>query len=361
MARTNKHREIFDSLHSDILAGKYAENGRLPSEEALCRRWNVSRPTVARALRDLQLQGLIERRAGSGTFIKGETRPLQVTLGLLVDGLGKTEILDPICAEITRAAQARGCGVFTGGLPPGKTPEQLATEWNASGVKGVFFAPLEHGPDREARNIAITRALTGAGLCVLLVDRDVTDYPQRSAYDLVSMDNFQAGCTMGQHVAEAGAKHIAFVARPEFPSTTDLRLAGVREGVRLVGEACTVDFLVGDPEDEVFAQSLCPHRPAYDAVICSNDLTAAHLMKSFEGKGKRVPRDIRLAGFDDAGYASLLSVPLTTVRQPCRAIGTTCLDALLGRMRHPELPARTILLPGELIARASTLSGVYVE
>jgi LacI family transcriptional regulator len=353
MTRTNKHREIFDALHSDILSGKYADDGRLPSEEALCRRWKVSRPTVARALRDLQLQGMIERRAGSGTFVKAETRPLQVTLGLLVEGLGKTEILDPICAEITRAAQARGCGVFTGGLPPETTPEQLAAEWAASGVKGVFFAPLEHGVDREARNFNITRALAEAGLCVLLVDRDTTEYPMRSSYDLVAMDNFQAGCAMGQYMAGAGAQRIAFVARPEYPSTTDLRLAGVREGVRLANDTASVDFLVGHPEDEAFVERLLRYRPGYDAAICSNDLTAAHLMKALVGQGKRVPKDIRLAGFDDAGYASLLSVPLTTVRQPCRAIGTTCIDTLLGRLRHPELPPRSILLPGELVARAS--------
>ena len=112
----SKHKPISDLLRAEIEAGKYASDRRLPSEEALCRRWKVSRPTVARALRGLQLEGLIERRVGSGTFVRAEIRPLQTMIGLLVDGLGKTEVLDPICAEITRAAQQRSCSVLTGGL-----------------------------------------------------------------------------------------------------------------------------------------------------------------------------------------------------------------------------------------------------
>ena len=52
------------------MAGKFASGKRLPSEVALCRRFETSRPTVARAMRDLETAGLVERRVGSGTYIK---------------------------------------------------------------------------------------------------------------------------------------------------------------------------------------------------------------------------------------------------------------------------------------------------
>ena len=78
-------------------------------------------------------------------------------------------------------------------------------------------------------------------------------------------------------------------------------------------------------------------------------------MQAAAGLGCKVPGDLRLAGFDDAGFATLLATPLTTIRQPCRHLGITCIDAMLGRIRHPELPPRTILLQGELVVRASTM------
>ena len=43
---------------------------RLPSEADLVGQFGASRITVGRAVRDLQLAGLVERRAGSGTYVK---------------------------------------------------------------------------------------------------------------------------------------------------------------------------------------------------------------------------------------------------------------------------------------------------
>ena len=66
-----KHRDVSQQLLAEIAKGKYAQTGRLPTEMQLVKRFQVSRPTIARALRDLQAEGLIERRAGSGTFLRG--------------------------------------------------------------------------------------------------------------------------------------------------------------------------------------------------------------------------------------------------------------------------------------------------
>ena len=64
-----KHQAITSQLATEILAGKYGQTGRLPSEVQLVKRFGVARPTIGQALRGLQAQGLIERRAGSGTYV----------------------------------------------------------------------------------------------------------------------------------------------------------------------------------------------------------------------------------------------------------------------------------------------------
>jgi DNA-binding LacI/PurR family transcriptional regulator len=53
-------------------------------------------------------------------------------------------------------------------------------------------------------------------------------------------------------------------------------------------------------------------------------------------------------------YASLLPVPLTTLRQPCREIGVAAMSAMVARVAQPGLPPRDILLHGQLIVRASS-------
>src|SRR5262245_51548454 len=124
MATEAKHQQISRQLLADIAAGKYAATGRLPSEAQLCERFGVSRPTVARALRDLQDQGLVERRVGSGSYVRapsaGGPPVAQRQLGLLIPGLGTTEIFDVICGELAGLARVHEYGLLWGGAPHGR-------------------------------------------------------------------------------------------------------------------------------------------------------------------------------------------------------------------------------------------------
>ncbi len=56
-----------------------------------------------RALRELQLTGLIERRAGSGSFVRADAAARGYTFGLLIPELGRTEIFEPICRGMAEA------------------------------------------------------------------------------------------------------------------------------------------------------------------------------------------------------------------------------------------------------------------
>src|SRR6202051_4923101 len=69
-AIASRHEQVSHQLRDDLAAGRYGQEGRLPSEAQLARQFSVSRPTVARALQSLVEAGLVDRRAGSGTFAK---------------------------------------------------------------------------------------------------------------------------------------------------------------------------------------------------------------------------------------------------------------------------------------------------
>lgn len=65
-----KHVLIHDAIAQAIAAGDYAPGQQLPTEKELVRTFKASRPTVARAMQRLMADGVIERRAGSGSFVK---------------------------------------------------------------------------------------------------------------------------------------------------------------------------------------------------------------------------------------------------------------------------------------------------
>lgn len=106
MKNPSKHRAITSQLATEFLAGKYHQTGRLPSEMQLVKRFGASRPTIGQALRGLQEQGLIERRAGSGTYASngaGRTQGTRSSLpqtGMIVPHLRHAEIFVPILGEI---------------------------------------------------------------------------------------------------------------------------------------------------------------------------------------------------------------------------------------------------------------------
>ena len=104
----SKHREVSRQLLSEIAAGKYGASGRLPGEEQLVKKFGVSRTTVGRALRDLQTEGVIERRAGSGTYVRRQNpnSPGARQLGLLIPELAVIEIFTLICGELASVARA---------------------------------------------------------------------------------------------------------------------------------------------------------------------------------------------------------------------------------------------------------------
>ncbi|WP_050029278.1 GntR family transcriptional regulator [Verrucomicrobium sp. BvORR034] len=370
-----KHQEISRQLATEIAAGKHAGNDRLPSEAQLVKRFNVSRPTVGRALRDLQEQGLIYRRAGSGTYVRESVtsagsagaRTSFRQLGFILTSHGKPEIFESIFGELSGLARVHDYGMWWGGTSRPKTEmdtrveevEALCEQFIEKGVAGVFFVPFEHRPYNQAANHRIIERLRGAGIPVVLVDRDIGAFPERSPMDLVGLDNFAGGYILAEHLIKLGAKHLGYVVMPFSAPPADARIAGARAAMMAHNLEVPRDFVqTGDPGDVKFVRQIVAGSRV-DALMCTTDFVAARLLQSLSHLKISVPQDLRVVGFDDVQVASLLSVPLTTMHQPCRDIAHMAFNTLLERMTSPTLPPRMVLLSPHLVVRESC--GAYTN
>jgi len=364
-----KHCRISRELLAEIAAEKYAPSGRLPSEAQLVKRFQVARPTVARALRDLQDRGLIERRAGSGSYVRRPPAAAPADaprrLGLLIPGLGTTEVFEAICGELAGLARVHGYGLLWGGGH--SRPQEdvdvedagaLCEQFIRSQVAGVFFVPFVHTARREGVNHGLAERLRRAGIAVILLDRDLGAFPARSEFDLVGVDNFVGGYLLADHLLKLGCRALAFVVRPPVAPTIAARIAGAREALLDRGLAAPPGFVrAGAPDDPELARGLIgPER--VDAVLCASDDVAALLLRALQRAGARVPGDVRVVGFDDARIATLLSVPLTTMHQPCRELAAVAFRAMLDRIADPMLPPRGLILSPRLVIRESC--GAYL-
>jgi DNA-binding LacI/PurR family transcriptional regulator len=217
----------------------------------------------------------------------------------------------------------------------------------------VFFAPLELTPASDDTNHTIVSQLEKGRIPIVLLDRCIMPFPWRCRHDLVGIDNRRAGHLITEHLLGLGCRRIAFVAYSQGAPTVEGRIAGYREALFARGIPVESD-LVGrfDSITEVNVRSAMD-RTHPEAFVCANDRIAGQVMHTLIRLGYRIPQDVRIVGIDDVEYASLLPVPLTTMRQPCREIGEAAIALMLDRIHRSNLLTRDILLECKLVVRQS--------
>ena len=85
------YRRIADDLRAQIETGQLEPGAQLPPEEKLGERFKASRNTIRDAIKFLISLGLVETRAGQGTFVVDPPDPLVTTLTTKEPGLGGGE------------------------------------------------------------------------------------------------------------------------------------------------------------------------------------------------------------------------------------------------------------------------------
>lgn len=193
---------------------------------------------------------------------------------------------------------------------------------------------------------------------VVLMNSDVPEDGKPS----LRVDNYGGARAMMQHLLDAGHRRIAFIAGPEDNFDARERLRGYRDALTERLPDAKPWILPGDFDEasghraggELLAADARP-----DAVFAANDMMALGCLFALTQAGVQVPRDIRIAGFDDIPLARYVHPSLTTMRVDIAELGGRALRLLLdtanaepgqeGRPREDATP----LVP-QLMVRAST-------
>jgi DNA-binding LacI/PurR family transcriptional regulator len=97
-----KARVIYNSLNHDIDTGIFERGGKLPTEMALCKRYNVSRSCLRQALKVLEQEGILYSRQGSGSYISDnprKTEPLSIISAMHHGDIGEIQDLQQMILE----------------------------------------------------------------------------------------------------------------------------------------------------------------------------------------------------------------------------------------------------------------------
>ncbi len=168
----------------------------------------------------------------------------------------------------------------------------------------------------------------------------------------VSVDEVAGARAAVAHLLASGRRRVATIAGPPDTSGGRLRLDGYR--AELDGRFDPSLVAYGDYSAESGAAAmveLLDRDPDLDAVFVASDLMAAGALSTLRQRGRRVPDDVALVGFDDSGLAATLDPPLTTMRQPFDRISAEMVGLLLDVVEGA--PHKSVTMPATLVRRGS--------
>ena len=171
----------------------------------------------------------------------------------------------------------------------------------------------------------------------------------------VDVDNVAGAFTAVTHLIRLGRSRIATITGPEDSFAAQDRAQGYTQALRSRGypvdEALVVKGDFTETSGYEGMQRLLPRKP--DAVFVASDTMALGALRAMREAGLTAPDDVSVVGFDDMPHAATADPPLTTVRQPIRRAGGIAVETLLDLLENGLEPPRRIVLPTELIIRAS--------
>lgn len=171
----------------------------------------------------------------------------------------------------------------------------------------------------------------------------------------VDVDNRASAQQMTSYLLRLGHRRVATIAGPSFAPAAVDRLDGYRAAIDAFGLRVDENLICEGDFSEASGRSamraLLERRP--DAVFAASDRMAAGALNEIRAAGLAVPADIALAGFDDMPLGAEMEPALTTVRQRPEKLGAAALSLLLDVIAAPAAPSKRMILPTELVVRAS--------
>lgn len=363
-----KYKDSINSLRNRIFCGDYPAGSQLPKQEFLAQSLGITRPTLNRVINQLEDEGLVVRHRDVGVFVSEQVKLKSgMRLGVFRPATkgysDSNDIFSHMLPYLSDCAQKADCSILTDGFIIEAEEKIMMTRMLEATehlikrqIHGVLFVPPELPDEKQKISYKIADMFVAAGIPVVLLDRDLYNFPGKSKYDVVSINHFRGAFTLTEHLIKHGAKKIDFLSSDLHTSAVYGRIGGYFGALSKYGIPIQANRIYNHCRDlQPSMRRIAKHisEKKTDAVVCINDLAALIFFEFLQSKNIRVPQDVRIAGFDDLPIARVMACPLTTIRQPADLLAQAAVATLLQRIAHPDKPACEIEVQEELIIRQS--------
>jgi LacI family transcriptional regulator len=329
--------------------------------EEIAKHAGVSRSTVSRVMNDhpnvdqetrARVLSVAERlnyqpNMAARSLAAGRTQVLGLAIPTGVSTLFADPYFPLLIQGITSACNAKNHSVMLWLGEPEYERRTIRQILQGGLIDGVILASaLVDDP--------ILEALIKGGLPFVLIGR----HPGDDQVSYIDVDNLSGAREMTSYLLRLGYERIATITGPRNMIAGADRLLGYVAGLRERRVTQDPNLIVESDFTQEGGyramQRLLPFAP--DAVFAASDAMAVGAMRALREAGKRIPEDIAVAGFDDIPLAARTDPALTTVRQPIQRMGAVAAETLIDLIGHRDVQPHRVILPTELVIRASTAS-----
>ncbi len=359
MKNISKYVELMNWLETQIMDGSLVLGEKIPSENELGGKFSISRQTVRQATSVLESRGLLERRRGSGTYVKYSYKDQNIphsntkTIGVVTTYLNDY-IFPAIVKGIDHVLIKNNYFVQMS-----LTYNNIEREANVlnnlltKNVEGLIIEPAKTGLPNMSEDV-YARIKQMDVPCIFIN----ATYPNMNI-PCVAMDDYACGQQAIEFLIKNGHKKIGGLFKLD-DMQGRLRYAGCMDVLRkkqltFIGNNLVWYTTEDNNEDFVrhFSDRILKVSEECTAMVCYNDQMAKSVVKILYNAGKKIPDDISLISFDDSSveFKMEFGFGLTTFAHPKEELGRIAAETLLKLINGQEVS--DVKFPPRLVKRSS--------
>lgn len=364
------HTQLAEAVCQAIVAGQLHVDEQLPTELALARDLQVNRTTISRGYDLLRQRGILIQKRARGSFVSPAApgilgiRPRRQLRSVAfvfsevdlehVPSQNRFIIFDLLTGLNERFQQDR---VHVSPFPLGR-PETATVNAELLARAAAFdaFAYLPNEALFDQRMRALIRAGSRTPKpCLTLWGRTAEATPEIPFV----MGDRPLGIRLAfEHLLARGYRRIGYLGsddRTVFCSkyASFQQCLQQHESTARDGGFIHVELEMGLAHRRML-ERLSQKSPLPEALIIDTDYKAMEAILALRSAGIRVPQDLGIVSYDNVVEADRFDPPLTTIAPPRIQAGLTAAQMLLDWPVGDGPPPASLLLPPELIVRAST-------
>ncbi|WP_045470150.1 LacI family DNA-binding transcriptional regulator [Winogradskyella sp. PG-2] len=208
----------------------------------------------------------------------------------------------------------------------------------------------------ETVDLSYYEKIKSKGIPLILFDRGENDLN----VDYVGINDYDSSHMIVEHLISKGCNRIAHIGEYRRTRIFNNRIRGYIDAItknnlpldnNLIIE-CSLTLEDGRYE----MQNLLKLKNRPDAIYVTSDYAALGALQVLNENNINVPNDIRLIGFGNEPFTSLVSPTISSINQHSGAIGRLAAETFLKRVKTPEIKQslNKIILDAELVVRNSS-------